>query len=322
MLKKLLKERIINGRLNLLKLFDTQENSYRKMLYVKMTEEIKNLVSPEFKSDYIPLNDVINYLVKWSTHKSFNEVKTEVVKIIDSIKSFKTFKKEEVRIPHKITSDLLYFIGVIVGDGTLPIKYNSERYRQYEIKIEKSNEFYLKQILKPLAENLFGIKWSFIFKKRRNRNKTWMIIKKSKPIYRFLVKVFGLPEGKKSNIVRMPKLIRELKPEKRVPFIAGIMDTDWGIAGKNGFGTHCSSKKLLKDIRNTLYELIGIKFKIKRYVQKDKFVSYQMRTIKYKGEIFNLLKKYYPLRNPKRIMIFEAEVKHQALIKDEDAEVL
>ena len=43
----------------------------------------------------------------------------------------------------------------------------------------------------------------------------------------------GIPEGKKSNIVSMPATVKELNPKERIPYIAGVVDTDWGISGNS-----------------------------------------------------------------------------------------
>ena len=117
------------------------------------------------------------------------------------------------------------------------------------------------------------------------------------------------PEGKKSKRIRIPKIIRDLPAEERLPFVEGTMDTDWGKINSDKFGTHCASKKLLGDIKKVLRELIGLDLKIKKYTQKNKYISYQMYIPKNsKDKFFNLLKNYFILKNPKRIEIFKAEV--------------
>lgn len=53
-----------------------------------------------------------------------------------------------------------------------------------------------------------------------------------------MTKIFGIPDGKKSYKVRMPTIVRLLPPKKRIPLIAGVMDTDWVKCGENKFGSH------------------------------------------------------------------------------------
>ena len=211
---------------------------------------------------------------------------------------------KRIQFPNEINPELLYFVGVIVGDGSLPIKHNGDNKRSFVITIEKANEKFIVSVLKPLAERLFGVKWSITTRLREGRKQTWCLYLYSKAVYRFLVEKFDFSEGKKSGRIRMPLLVRNLKPRQRIPFIAGVMDTDWGVLG-NGFGTHCSSRMLLVDVRDVLRNLLGINPKIKRYFQ-GKFVSYQMRLgVSQKAKLFNALETYFPLRNHKRRLCFQ-----------------
>lgn len=209
-----------------------------------------------------------------------------------------------VQMPNELNPELLYFLGVIVGDGSLPIKHNGDKKRSFVITIEKANEKFIVSVLKPLAERLFGVKWSITTRLREGRKQTWCLYLYSKAVYRFLVDRFGLPEGEKSRKIRMPLKIRNLSSQQRLPFLAGVMDTDWGVQG-NSFGTHCSSKMLLVDIRNALKEIIGFSPRITRYVQGS-FISYQMRLdTAQKAKLFNVLETYFPLRNHKRRLCFQ-----------------
>ncbi len=211
---------------------------------------------------------------------------------------------KKVQIPDKLNPELLYFVGVIVGDGSIPVKHNGDGKRSFVITIEKANKEFIVSVLKPIAERLFGTEWSITTRLREGRKQTWCLYLYSKIVYRFLVGTFNLPEGEKSRKVRMPLLLRKLTPQERIPFISGLMDTDWGILG-NSFGTHCSSKMLLVDTRDALKELLGINPKIKRYFQ-GKFVSYQMRlNVAQKAKLFNALETYFPLRNHKRRLCFQ-----------------
>lgn len=272
--------KILNGTLNLLRLYDKKQNNYRKMFYAKLSN-----------SEVVTLNELNKQAIT-------NE-------LIESINTIRTFNGREIYLPKKLFPDLLYFLGVVAGDGSLPIKHNGEGQRNYVVSIEKANRYFILIILKPLAEGLFKIKWSWRSVKRYNRKRKWILYLYSKPLYFYLTKIFDFPEGKKHHKIRMPELIRKLRPINRIPFIAGVMDTDWGRTGENKFGTHCASEKLLFDIRNTLKHFLSSKMKIKRYVQKGKYISYQMNIPKsHKPNLFKLLQTHFPLRNPKRIKLF------------------
>ncbi|HLC39521.1 MAG TPA: hypothetical protein VJJ76_01420 [archaeon] len=212
---------------------------------------------------------------------------------------------KHVFLPRQITSDLLYFVGVLVGDGSLPKRFDKRGYRKYAIVIEKANEKYVKNVLKPLAEKLFKRAWSLYEIKRKNRQTKYSLCLNSRPLYEYFSKVFEIPEGKKANKVRMPTIIRKLPPKDRMPFIAGIIDTDWGSSGGERFGTHLASKQLLIDVLDALEVFLGKKYEIREYLQKGKFKSYQTVISKSeKHHLFKLFQTYYPLRNEKRLANF------------------
>ena len=118
----------------------------------------------------------------------------------------------------------------------------------------------------------------------------------------------------------MPKVIRTLPLVKQLPFIAGIIDTDWGISGNGKFGTHSASRNLVKDIDKTLEILLKRRWKIRKYIQKKRYVSYQLVIPKAdKMNLFKLFQVYFPLRNQKRIKVLMPRASEtQNLIKDEE----
>jgi len=264
-----------DGGLNLSKMLDNTQNDYRRKLYVR------------FKDGYIPLNNFINWKNK-NTSLSDHEL-------------IRTFCGREISLPTRLSAELLYFLGVVAGDGSLPFKFNDKGKRMYIIEIEKANKNFILGILKPLAERLFKIKWSCLTRKRKNRERVWCLYLYSKPLYLYLVRLFDFPEGKKSHKIRLPKIVRKLNPEDRLPFIAGIMDTDWGITGNGNFGTHCASIALLKDIRTVLLHFSCLKLKIRK-ISQGKYTSYQMAVLKSElGRLSTVLNSYFPLKNEKRI---------------------
>ena len=227
---------------------------------------------------------------------------------------------KRINLPNELTDELLYFVGVVVGDGSLPLKYDKRGYRKYVVVIEKANRRFIYNILKPLAEKLFERKWSISKIIKEGHKIKYSFYLNSKPLYLYLTKFFDLPNGKKSQIVRMPKIIRKLSFQKQLPFIAGVIDTDWGISGDDKFGTHTASQNLVKDVNKTFKILLKRRWKIKKYVQKKKYVSYQLVISKAdKMNLFKLFQTYFPLRNQRRIRaLMPRDSKTQDLIKDDD----
>lgn len=101
----------------------------------------------------------------------------------------------------------------------------------------------------------------------------------------------------------MPSIVRNLKPLERLPFVAGIVDTDWGRAG-NSFGTHCASLPLIQDVIDTISDLANITFSpIKKFTQKGKYKSYQTRIRKRDFRYFlRIFDSAYPLKNKERVI--------------------
>ena len=117
-----------------------------------------------------------------------------------------------------------------------------------------------------------------------------------------------IPNGKKSHKLRFPGALKEVNTTKKFALFSGLIDTDWGRILWKRFGTHMSSEKLALDYKKFLSEF-GIKLKVKKYVQKNKFTSFQcsIRENDIK-KFYNLINSYYPIKNPKRIEVLNAEV--------------
>ena len=298
---------VIRKKINLLRLFNERDDNYRKKIYVKISIELKNILSYKTNEQYLTLDVIHDFVKKWSRGKTKKQVQEKIAQIISVISYFKTFNGKEINLPNELSKDLSYFVGVITGDGSLPIKHNGQKQRNYVVSIEKANRKFISSFLRPLVKEIFDIKWSLITRKVKKKKKTWILYLYSKPLYRYLTQIFELPEGKKSYKIRMPSIIRNLKPHERIPFMAGVMDTDWGILGGDRFGVHCASKLLLEDTKNTLEELVKIKLNVKKFKQKNKYTSYQLIIPKkHKQNLFNVLQTYFPLKNHKRIKLFKA----------------
>jgi len=306
-MENMLQNPVIKNKINLLRLFDERDNNYRKRIYVKISTELKNIISCKSNEQYLALDVIHNFVKEWSRGKTKEQLQEKIVQILSVINYFKTFNGKEIKLPNELSKDLLYFVGVIAGDGSLPIKHNGQKQRNYVVSIEKANREFIASIFQSLVKEIFDINWSLITRKVKKKKKTWILYLYSKPLYRYLTQIFELPEGKKHHKIRMPSIIRNLKPHERIPFIAGVMDTDWGILGGDRFGTHCASKLLLEDTKNTLEELIKIKLNVRKFKQKNKYTSYQVMIPKrHKQKLFNVLQTYFPLKNHKRIRIFSA----------------
>jgi hypothetical protein len=243
------------------------------------------------RDKYIPLVGIQYLLVSLDQiHKlSLNTVK-ETLKNCTEMR-VSTGPQNIIRIPASLSDDILYLAGVIIGDGCLCSA-------TYRINIEKANPQYMRSVFKPLVEKLFRIHINFKVLKRPGKQQTILWIKKCKPLYRLLEKIFEIPRGEKARDARMSSLVRTLSPINRVPFLTGLFDTDWGSYGGT-FGTSTASKHLLKDVKETLNKL-NVDFTENEYCING-FKSYHLRIAR--SSISNLreiLAGRYGLKNPKR----------------------
>lgn len=253
----------------------------------------------QFSEKEISLNIGKNW-VPLSNYKA-NNSENNLLERLQHLKKVKVKGGNSVYLPFHFTKDLLYIIGIVTGDGSLPIKYNGNGKRNYKISIQMKNYPFLYYIA-SLFKRVFKINPSFSIRRKKGREYLEMYVY-SKLIYKFFSIVFEIPEGKKSAIVRMPSVVRNLKPLERLPFIAGIVDTDWGIAG-NSFGTHCASLPLIQDVIYTISDLAPITFSpIKEFTQRGKYKSYQTRIRKRDFHpLLRVFEGYYPLKNKERVI--------------------
>ena len=259
----------------------------------------------------VPLSFVFDVLVQWHHNNKSGKEKIilDVKFFLENFEKFNCRGSFETKLPKKFSPDLFYLVGLILGDGSLAIKFNGDGDRQYEVYIEKVNYKFLRNEVYTLFKKFFQIENIKIIQQLHNINQIrYRVFFKSRIVYEFLIKVFDIPPGKKSHIITFPSVLNELSLKEKIALFAGLVDTDWGRIRWNRFGTHMSSKGLATDYKN-LFDLLEIDLNIKRYVQKEKFVSYQC--FMNKGEeykLFNILNKYYPLKNPKRIKTITARM--------------
>lgn len=175
---------------------------------------------------------------------------------------------KEIRIPLILTENLSFFVASIIGDGHL-------KKDKFQISIENSNKElinYIQKICKELFNKSLNI---HPIKIRKNRKPTFKLNIDSKSIYNLLNKVFEIPSGKKSNIVKVPYYIKKSNKKIKLAFLKGIMATEGGKR-KRGYGLSTASKELWEDLMKLFNN-------IKIVVLKDKWI-YQ----KYKKEYYGI----------------------------------
>lgn len=172
-----------------------------------------------------------------------------------------------VNLPHKITPEICFLAGSIIGDGHL-------RKDKSSVEIELSSLEIL-GLIKKNFEKIFSIKLNLreVKDKRPNRKLRWRLAIYSKLINQLFNIVFEIPIGKKSFSVTIPKLILNSNLESKKHFLLGLFLTDGGLKRKKSISFTCSNKAFALGIKSLLNEF-GINSWISQWLSKisKKFV--------------------------------------------------
>jgi len=175
----------------------------------------------------------------------------------------------------KKSKELALFLGMLVGDGCMPIKHNGQGYRVYPITFYNTNKGMVKSF-GDLFYHLFGLKGKVRGKERKNKKLLWEFEKYSVSLYKMINVDFEIFCGKKAPNVSIPSFILDGNREVKKYFFFGLLITDGGIRKDKTIIFHLASKKLIYDLRKLIKSYWGFDKPVKRYVQREKFISYQL----------------------------------------------
>jgi hypothetical protein len=154
---------------------------------------------------------------------------------------------KRTKIPLRLSKDLAFLIGAIIGDGHL-------RKSKYQIIIELTDKDLLQEIVN-IFNNIFERTFNLReVKERPNKKKSWQIAVDGKSIFNLFNKVFEIPAGKKSHKVIVPNEIKKANKTIKSSFLKGILLTEGGKR-KRAYGMSTASKELWVDLINLFNEL-------------------------------------------------------------------
>ena len=168
----------------------------------------------------------------------------------------------KIILPKFLSPELAYFIGVHVGDGTIPLyKKQPQHYMGYTGHLIDEYAFHINTI-KPFIKNLFNkeVKIQKDLRKNRTSIRTYF---RSKAIFYFLSEVIGLTVGSKSNS-GIPTIIKNSNEIIKINFIKGLIDTDGSLTFKRKYrnlhyyptiSLASKSRQLIEDANIILKEL-------------------------------------------------------------------
>jgi len=175
----------------------------------------------------------------------------------------------------KKSNELALFLGMFAGDGCISIKHNGNGFRIYPIRFFNTNKA-LVDLFSDLFYNLFKIRGAVRGRARLNKQILWEFEKYSVEVYKIIVNDFEIPCGKKASKVRAPSFIQNGSKELKKYFFLGLLITDGGFRKRNSIIFHSASRDLMFDLQALIKDIWGFERKVTRYLQREKYVSYQI----------------------------------------------
>lgn len=183
--------------------------------------------------------------------------KLDIFKIVFS----KRDEEKDITIPKYLTPELAEDIGIHIGDGSMYSKKGSKNANAITISSNINEIDYLKYVI-DIKKRLYNLNKYRILERNNERNLRFH----SLAISTFYNTIFNLPIGKKDDI-DIPELIKNSKDQEIIiSFVRGIIDTDFGLSGKNRHGKiypclegSSKSKKLIKSIAN-IFDKLNINY--------------------------------------------------------------
>ena len=174
-------------------------------------------------------------------------------------------------------------LGMLSGDGCLPISHSGEGYRDYHISFCNTDKRLVESFQKLLFE-LFNLESKLLVNQRVKRKDLYYISKRSKEVY-FKIRGIGFPEGVKRDVLRVPKIIKSGSKEGKSAFIYGFLITDGCLRKNKTILFHSGSKVFLEEISKLIGEFTKIIKPVREYVQREKYKSYQLNLNKKETEV-------------------------------------
>lgn len=220
-------------------------------------------------------------LIKGFLKRAPSKQKEEFIdEINSSIEEVSTYQSSNwIKIPKALTERLAEMLGRHAGDGCI-------RKANYTMSVISGDKKYTDFCIKDFKD-IFGIEPKIY----RDGHCSEIKIN-SLPLSMIFNKFYGMPIGKKSDIIREPQIVKKDK-KLRAAFLRGIIDTDGSVflnkQNKPVLEIYSNSKHLLKNCKNIIY-LFGYGSKIRTKVASKKN-SYILRvSVRDTPRILNIVK--------------------------------
>ncbi len=194
----------------------------------------------------IPLFIIKDLLYLWKKSLNINEKffvyrKNRILKSIEYLRC-NQFYSERIRCCNNLNKNLAKIIGAFCADGCLSKSHMigwEEEHLSNLIALTK----WIKSCFKEVT----------IEPERRGRN-SYVIRFRSKIISRYIITFFKINPGKKTHIIRIPRIIRMSNFNIRKAFAVGVMTFEAGANSDGSISLYVCSKKFRDDVAKILKE--------------------------------------------------------------------
>lgn len=169
-------------------------------------------------------------------------------------------KARQIKVPDKITPELMEFLGYVYGDGHIAKPKHSK------LVMFTNNNPVLQKRFKDLALHLFGI--DNVKKKNDKRNGTTSHFVFSSALVSYLTSIFSIPSGKKADIISLPRSLCSLPNAELASLIRALFDCDSSASKRRKeIEYSTASKKLAFQVQSLLSRFGVVSFLKKKVVK-------------------------------------------------------
>lgn len=276
---KILAKKLEEVRLDLFKLHDENDKGIgriRAVLTPDLKITLKNIlkeiqtngVKAEEISKYVGLShstELYSYVDRWNiplvilnkligfwsknTGRNVESKRLEIIDLIKKLSCGAGINYTEIKCPKILTKNLSKLCGAIVSDGNLNFGKTNSGDQANRVTLRDGYEDSV-NLFCDWAMSEFDIKLKPKISKSR---KYWTVAFTNKIIFRYFNKLFEIPYGKKSRIVKLPELIKNSDLNYQIEFFKSISMFDGCICSMSGyFEFNCMSKQLVENFTTVL----------------------------------------------------------------------
>lgn len=207
------------------------------------------------------------------------------------------YSPHKILFPSKITDNLAYFIGLILGDGTLAGNSLNQK-GNWTVSIV-FDDIEHRKVFDEITFQLFGV----LPKNRKDKRKNaYYSTLHSKPLHWILRSFFNMHNGFKANKISIPKAILESKNQKlKVAILQGLFDSDGTItkAGHVQFGS--ASKIIVEQMSQILNEL-EVTHSLATWIKNEKALPLHSIRIRRKSSVIRFAQQI-GFRHPRKAVL-------------------